>query len=184
MALRGKVAPRELADMRRFAALLLLVTLAACAQPAMQANMVASPAAPLPATSRWRNSVAVGTVVGGEPTHPLWVSRVGNAEFTEALRTSLGMHGLAGERLQVDAALQNLAQPFVGLDMTVTATAQYRVTERATGRVVFDQVITTPFTANFSSQLYGVERLRAANEGAIRANIAAFIAALMSPPAV
>ncbi len=168
----------------RLAALFFVAGLAACAQPAMTANMVALPSAPLTAGSPWRGSMAVGTVNGGDPTHPLWVSRVGNAEFTEALRTSLGMHGLAGERLQVDAALQNLAQPLLGLDMTVTATAQYRGTERATGRIIFDQVLTTPFTASFGSQLYGVERLRLANEGAIRANIAAFITALTAPPAV
>ena len=141
------------------------------------------PGAPLPPASPWRGSLAVGTVNGGAPTNPLGVSRVGNAEFTEALRISLGMHGLAGERLVVDGALQNLVQPLLGFDMTVTATAQYRVTERATGRVLFDQVISTPFTARFGSHLYGVERLRLANEGAIRANIAAFIAALNALPA-
>ena len=52
-------------------------------------------------------------------------------------------------------------------------------------RPVFDQVVDVPYTANFSDAFYGVERLRLANEGAIRVNIGAFlqrIAALSSPP--
>ena len=45
---------------------------------------------------------------------------------------------------------------------------------------MFDQTITEPYTANFSDAFLAVERLRLANEGAMRVNIGTFLKALVS----
>ena len=59
----------------------------------------------------------------------------------------------------------------IGLDMTVTATVTYTLVERATGKTAWEKVIVAPYTAKFGDSLLGVERLKLANEGAIRTNI-------------
>ena len=42
---------------------------------------------------------------------------------------------------------------------------------RLTYKTVWAKTITTPYTANFSDSFLAVERLKMANEGAIRANL-------------
>lgn len=54
------------------------------------------------------------------------------------------------------------------------------VTPAAGGAPVFDEVLTTPYTAKVGDSFLAVERMRLANEGAIRSSIAAFIGKLMS----
>lgn len=77
------------------------------------------------------------------------------------------------------ADLMKLEQPFVGLDMTVTSSVRYVVIERSSGRTVFDSTVTTPYTARFSDALIALERLKLANEGAIRTNIGELLSQLM-----
>ena len=79
----------------------------------------------------------------------------------------------------VTAHLQSVDQPLVGFNMTVTASIRYMVTERATGKEIFSRVVSVPYTASFGDSLMGVERLRLANEGAIRSNISQLIDELM-----
>lgn len=166
----------------RALALVATMLTAACAQGARTDAMIAVPAAPLPGASALRQAVAVGSVTGGQTTNPLLTSQVANEDFSAALRASLNaraMVDLSGRRFRLDAVLTSLSQPLIGLNMTVTAVVTYRLTDGATGRVVFDRVIATPFTADFAASLLGVERLRIANEGAIRANITALLDALL-----
>ena len=75
------------------------------------------------------------------------------------------------------ATLVDLKQPLVGTSLTVTSIVRYAM-KNASGQSVFDQTITASYTAAFSDSLLAVERLRLANEGSARANIAKFIAAL------
>ena len=119
-------------------------------------------------------------VTGGEETNPLWVSKVGNSQFREALENSLGNGRLraadpAAARYLISAKLDRLSQPLAGLDMSVSATVHYTVTERATKQTVYAQSITSTYTAKFGDSLLGVERLKLANEGAMRENIKEFI---------
>ena len=78
-------------------------------------------------------------------------------------------------RLALFATLVEFIRPAGGFDMTVMTATHYRLTEVASGRTVFDDTLVTCFTADFTSHLIGVERLRLANEGAMRMNIGAFI---------
>jgi hypothetical protein len=66
-------------------------------------------------------------------------------------------------------------QPLIGLDTTVTTTVRYVVVDTMSNQAVFDQVITTPYTAKLTDQFIGFERLRLANEGSVRENITKFI---------
>ena len=64
--------------------------------------------------------------------------------------------------------------------MTVTASINYVLTERASGKTVYTKTITLPYTAKFSDAFAGYERLRLANEGAARENIKQLIDELIA----
>ncbi|MDJ0388061.1 hypothetical protein QMO56_08035 [Roseomonas sp. E05] len=172
---------------RRLRALILVVLLplAACASPADPGAMTAavSEATLLPAGSGLQQAVQVGQVAGGRETHPLWKSDVSSTDFAEALRRSLRAHAMLASEAgsyRLDAELLRINQPFAGFDMEVSAEVRYRLVRLRDNATVFDQTITRPYVANWSSAFVGVERLKLANEGAIRENIGAFIAALVA----
>ncbi len=161
------------------------LVLANCATPAGVPGMVSMPtaAAPPPAASALAQSIAVESVAGGEETSPMWVSKVGNAQFQEALTKSLEARGLyaregADARFALRVGLVSLAQPLIGLDMTVRSSVRYTLMNRATQQPVYDRVIDASHTATFADAAIGVERLRLANEGSIRKNVEAFLADL------
>jgi hypothetical protein len=126
-------------------------------------------------------AMKVNPIEGGKDTSPLWKSNVSNQDFQTALEQSLQLNTmLAATRSKYDITvkLDALKQPLIGFGMTVTAVVHYVVTPNGGGAPIYDQVITSPYTANFSDAFVGVERLRLANEGAIRTNIGDFIASL------
>ena len=160
---------------------LLLCTLAltGCATAARTDAMVASSAVTPIATNASRKllgNIAISDVTGGSSTNPLWVSKVGGAEFEKALEASLKSVGFLSENRQsgdykLVADLREVKQPVIGLDMTVTSRVEYQLIERSTGNSVFRETIAAPYTAKMSDSFLGYERLRIANEGSIRANI-------------
>ena len=169
--------------LRAFAAVLCLCTLAACAQPARVTQMVVpNVMAPVVAANTpLQGALAVGEITGGQETSPLWTSQVDNPEFKQALEQSLQANAMLAPnpstgRYVVSAQLRELKQPLVGFDLTVTSRIGYRVVETASNTAILDEEITTPFTADFSSSFVAVERLRLANEGAIRESIRRFLA--------
>lgn len=127
-----------------------------------------------------RGNVAVNDVTGGKETNPMWKSSVGSADFTQALEGSLRTVGLLAPNRQsglytMTAHLENLDQPNFGFDMTVTASVLYAVVERKSGKEVFHRTIALPYTAKMGDAFAGAERLKLANEGAIRTNITQLI---------
>jgi hypothetical protein len=159
--------------------------LGACATGANPGPMTAelSEATLLPPQSRLRQAVAMGAVTGGRETNPIWTSQVSDTDFAEALRRSLTAHAMlaaSGGRYRLDAQLVDMKQPLIGLDLEVSATVDYRLVSLADGTVVFAQRVPSRFTAGLSSAMVAVVRLRLANEGAIRENIRAFLAALVA----
>lgn len=158
-----------------------VVLLSGCAAPARVDQMIVSgtPSQRIAATPL-RNNVAIHDVTGGQDTNPMWKSNVGSSEFSQALEESLRTVGLLSTNRQAGSHtltvhLQNVEQPFVGFDMTVTASVNYSVAERKTGKEILNKTIAAPYTAKFSDSLLGAERLKLANEGAIRVNIAQLI---------
>lgn len=160
-------------------ACLVIATLSACAQPARVTEMSISGRAELvPKDSPLSNAICVKTVTGGEETNPLWTSEVDSASFKRALNLSLANNNLKGTStcaFDLNANLLGLAQPAFGFDATVTSNVNYSLLEHQSQTPYFQTTVTTPFTADFTSALVGVERLRLANEGSIRTNIAQFL---------
>jgi len=158
-----------------------IMLLVGCAAPARVDQMVASgqPTQRV-AQSVLRGNVTVSEVNGGRDTNPMWKSNVGGSEFSQALEGSLQAVGLLSAnrqagRFSLVANLQNLDQPSFGLDMTVTATVNYVVLERASGKEIYQRTISLPYTAKWGDAFMGVERLKLANEGAIKTNITQLI---------
>lgn len=168
-----------------WAALGIVATLSGCASPARMDQMIVDgqPSQRI-AETPLRNNLAVRDVTGGKETNPMWKSNVGSGEFEQALESSLRAVGLfapkQGGRYMLTAHLENVDQPIFGFSMTVTATVKYVVTERASGKDVFEKTVVVPYTASVSDAFMGVERLRLANEGAIKANITQLIDELFS----
>lgn len=172
---------------KRIGALLLVgVTfyLSGCASPARVESMTVDgmPAQRIAATPL-RDNLAIKDVTGGKETNPMWKSNIGSSEFEQALEASLKQVGLLAPRqagkYALTAHLENVDQPFAGFSMTVTSTVNYVVTEKATGKDVFQKKIVSPFTAKVSDAFVGSERLRLANEGSIRENITQLIDELL-----
>ena len=168
------------------APLVLTLLLTGCAAPARIDQMTAhaTPQQRIGQTPL-RSNVAVKDVAGGKETNPMWVSNVGNSEFEQALEGSLRDAGLlpngkqAGKYLLI-AHLERVDQPMAGFDMTVTVGVMYSVIERTTGKEILTRRISVPYTASFSAAFAGTERLRIANEGAVRANITKLIEELFA----
>lgn len=123
-----------------------------------------------------KNNIALRDVTGGKETNPAWVSNVSSSEFERALEDSLRSVGMLSAnrqagRFQLVVHMESLDQPFMGLDMTVTATVAYTLVERASGKTVWQKTLAVPYTAKMGDAFLGTERLRLANEGAVRQNI-------------
>jgi hypothetical protein len=154
----------------------LLGACASAADPSAMALTSVPTAKPFP--QKLQHAMCVRNVTGGEKTNPLWVSKVDNDGFRAALDTSLSGVGLAAASASacgypIDANLLGLSQPAAGFDLTVTAHVNYKVYDAA-GQPLVLETIDAPYTANFSDALVAVERLKKANEGAIRLSIEKF----------
>ncbi len=128
---------------RLLVAMLLLAGLGACAPPPSYTSMVPELATaelgPGPAPS-YRGAITVAPVSVGTDTSLPWTSQIGAAEFQEALVRTLMLANLAAAqngRFRLEAILLRLERPYAGFAMTVTASIAYRLTEIATGAVVY-----------------------------------------------
>jgi hypothetical protein len=165
--------------MKKVLSILLLIALTGCATPAAVEQM----AVYLPVTQSnpaLKNGIGIFETTGGKETNPMWTSQVSGDAFRRALEQSLENAGMlskiaAGSKYQLTADLTRLDQPFMGLDMTVTATVRYSLVENASRKEVYSRVIQVGHTATMSDAFAGAQRLRLANEGAVRANIRALI---------
>ena len=161
------------------------ILITGCASTARVDNMIieAQPSQRIIKTPL-RNNLAIRDVTGGKETNPLWKSNVGSSDLEQALEESLRSVGLLADRqsgrYMIIAHLNSLDQPSIGINFTVTASVSYTVVERATGKNIYDRTIVLPYTANFGDHLYGVARLRLANEGAIRVSITQLVGDLLS----
>ena len=173
---------------RLLVAMLLLAGLGACAMPANYTSMVPELASadlgPGPAPS-YRGAITVASVSIGTDTSTPWTSQIGSAEFQDALVRTLTLANLAspqGGRFRLDATLLGLSRPFAGFAMTVTASVAYRLTDTATGAVVYQETRTSLGTASLNDAVMNANRLRIADERALRANIRKLIQDLYALP--
>lgn len=156
----------------------LTMGLAGCAEGARVDQMVAVPTTALPASSILQHAVQVAGVSGGTKTNPMWMSKVGDAEFQAALSSSLKSAGMLANddgRYRLEAKLLQLKQPMIGFDMAVDSQVHYTLTETGSGKRVFDRDVIATFTATVGDAFIAVKRLQLANEGSIKKNIRQFM---------
>jgi len=124
--------------------------------------------------------VAVPPVQGGMATNRWWGSRVAADALQQALEASLhavGMQPLAplpAARFELRAELVQLDQPLVpAVGVTVDVAVRYTLVDKlADGRIVYQRRIANTEEARLGEAILSPsERLRIANERALRANI-------------
>jgi hypothetical protein len=132
----------------------------------------------------YRDAITVATVGVGTDTATPWASQVSPAQVRQALMQTLVAARLGREngRLRLDAILLTLQRPYAGFAMTVTATIGYRLTDAATGAVVYTSTLTTPGTATLDDAYMYDTRLRIADERAICANFRRLVEELYALP--
>ncbi len=117
-------------------------------------------------------------VQGGQETNPFYESEISNEAFIEALQDALSKSGIftkvsqsseADYRLEV--LLDKVHQPILSLATTVTLETHWKLMQVNSGKIVWQEFIKSSYEAAFLPNLYGVARLRVANEGAARENI-------------
>ena len=120
------------------AAVVSLMALAACASPSRPEAMILGATPGLIASSGDLGYRSVTSVIvsGGSETNPLWTAQVSNEDLKIALQGSqaaAGYMGSDGRPMVVTANMVELAQPMMGLDMSVTSRIQYSVQRRTRG---------------------------------------------------
>ncbi|MFT6457451.1 hypothetical protein [Pseudophaeobacter arcticus] len=158
-----------------------LALVSACAAPAAQEQMVAVQPAPVSTSNSLNGKIGSPIVTGGQETSPLWTSEISDSGFQTALEESLRQAGLLSSdgSMTLTAQLLDVEQPFGGFDLTVKTTVRYML-KNANGRIVYDKTIRAAHTSTVSDAFAGVKRLRLANEGSARANLALLIQDLKS----
>lgn len=162
--------------------LVLSLWLAGCGSPAVPEGMGLSPADGLQLRN-WvpgalKAQVQVGPVFGGQMTGRMWGSKVSDAALRVALEESLKSAGMlaiqAGAgRYELRAKLAQLEQPMVALmDAKVVVTVDYEFVELASGKTLYQRQLRSVYVAEFGQAVLDQnERLRLANEGALRKSI-------------
>ena len=132
----------------------------------------------------YRDAITVATVGVSTDTATPWASQVSPAQVRQALMQTLVAARLGREngRFRLDAILLTLQRPYAGFAMTVTATIGYRLTDAATGAVVYTSTLTTPGTATLDDAYMYDTRLRIADERAVRANFRRLVEELYALP--
>ena len=171
-------------NLRISAFFLALAVLQGCASAAKIENMVPTDVERVDPKSALADQIYISGASGGDETNPMWTSEISAEDFRKALEQALSNSGLLSEmrssgQYELRVFLDEVDQPFVGLDMTVTTKVTYEVIQRDTRERVFREQITASHTATMSEQFYGVERLRLANEGSAEENIKIFIERLL-----
>jgi len=151
----------------------------------MVPDVAAAGAGRAPAATH-RNAITVGSITLGRDTATPWASAVAPDQVREALVQTLASAQLgqaAGGRFRLDATLLTLDRPYAGFAMTVTAAIAWRLTEAATGRVVYDKTLTAIGTATLDDAVENNNRLRIADQRAVRANLQQLVQDLYALPA-
>lgn len=167
-----------------FCAPLLTVLLAGCGAPSQPLPMAITAAQALQVRG-WvpdalKAQVAITPVQGGMATNRWWGSKVSAMALQQALDESLyavGMKALSPQppsRFELQAELVQLEQPLVpALAVTVDVAVRYTLVDKAAdNRVVYQRRIANSEEARLGEAVLSPsERLRIANERALRANI-------------
>jgi len=165
--------------------------LCGCGSPTQSLTMGLTPADTLQLRT-WvpdalKNNVDLDRVKGGETTSAWWGSKVGALTLEHALEDSLRGLGMlpaspqAPAQYQLRTQILSQVQPLVAADTTVTVTINYTLVDRSSGAVLYERALRTAHKTELGEAVISMpERLRLANEGAVRENIIAAMRDLMS----
>ena len=124
-------------------------------------------------------SLSVSESVGGRETHLLWTSQISNLAYTQALTEALTQSGLFSQVIQgeeadyiLDVTILHYDQPWIGADIDIKMKAKWELTDTKTLTPVWSETFETTYRAKLTDALIGAERLKKANEGSARVNIA------------
>lgn len=133
-----------------------------------------------------RQQVMLGQVLGGQPTGRMWGSKISDEALRVALDESLKAAGMRapqpqGGRYELRAALLALEQPVVALgDARVVVTMAYELLDKSSGSKLYQRELRSVHVAEFGDAMLDQnERMRLANEGALRKNINAALRELL-----
>ena len=161
----------------RLAALLLLLwtsLLGGCATPAVSKAMIPETAS-IEKTHPYSVNVEV---TGGRATEPTGSPQIANEAFDEAITETL-INAKTFAKVQNDKAgnyelsviIFNVQQPSSGATASVTMETGWTLTNRLTGKIVWQQALRSTYTASSDSDITFVGRLKKATEGAAKDNI-------------
>lgn len=171
------------------AAVLLLAALAGgCGTPAEAPNMNLAPMDALQLRGfmpeALRGQIALGEIGGGAETWRYWGSKVSSETLAQALEDGLRSVGVlaplpAAARYQLSARLVALQQPDLKwqpqaliTENRVLAVVEYTLKDKASGAVVYQRSMRSQHAAELGEALFSQsERLRLANEGALRQSL-------------
>lgn len=157
-----------------------VITLSGCATNARSDKMVYAQGATnseiaQPKNKALINGINVSKVSGGHETNPLWISKINDRNFKEALEKSLQKSGFYAKhnesKYALEAVLIELQQPLAGVSFTVSARVHYTLKDIQENKIVYDKKITSSYKAKFSESVIAATRLKKATEGAARENI-------------
>lgn len=150
------------------------LSLGGCALPASSAGMMPKTLA----VARQHNKTVHLNVSGGRETTVYDPSQVSGQRFAVALvdtieRTQVFADIVARDKADYLLSVQifRLQQPVMGFAIRSNFEAGWKLADRATGKVIWQESLETEFVSAASDALVFVERSRLAAEGAARQNI-------------
>ena len=131
--------------------------------------------------------ITVGQVTIDKEAHQVVMSDVTPDDLKVTLKRSLRESNLYNESAKnkyvLNAAFKKMVQPLFGADLKVSCNVHYSLVDSRTNDLLYDKDVTSYYTAKFSDAFVGMERLKLANEGAVKANIEMLINDLEKLPA-
>jgi hypothetical protein len=133
--------------------------------------------APASTTSSLAGQIRLVRLERGQVGDPMWTAEMGSSSFVTALAHSLAAAGyLAPDpdaaTVVVTATVERFDQPLKGINYDITSKVRYTVS--ANGEIRDIPIVATG-SATLVDHVVAAERLRIANERAVKANIRAFL---------
>ena len=158
--------------------LLFLFILTGCVPPLPPGDMMpmTSVYTDIPANAALDRSVRLGTVTVPQEAENSSIAPLKAEVFREAIQNALltsnmSVRADSVEKFTLDAQMIELGIPMFGFSMDANSKVNYQLTRVKDGKVVFNEIVTMPYTAPFSEAFDGNQRSRIATSKAIRENI-------------
>lgn len=144
-----------------------------CTSPAQSANMTPTAlGAPVQAKAE---SVHVRV---GEDSGEAGMAQISDQAFKEAIVQAISQTGLFADIAEEDSAdlvlyvsIMNTDQPAFGFSMTVNLEVYWKLMRKSDNSMIWQDTITSSYTAGATDAFSGAKRVRFATEGAARKNI-------------